>query len=108
MLYYTMIALACTYIASLQGQEQNERSREKLHSSREQHQQFHEGNWENRTNWQYYRNQYYSGESQSAHDREQRPFGPGGIGYDADPDYVKSHEGQNNEGSDVNRRRREP
>jgi hypothetical protein len=47
------------------------------------------GDWDNYQNWQYDRDAYFKGETQGEAYRKEHPFGPGGIGYDADENYIR-------------------
>ena len=47
------------------------------------------GDWDNYQNWQYDRDAYFKGETQGEAYRKEHPFGPGGIGYDPDENYLR-------------------
>lgn len=51
---------------------------------------FRMGNWDYHENWRYNRDAFYRGESQPEAYREDHPYGPGGIGYDADINYHRN------------------
>ncbi len=59
------------------------------------YQPIRKGNWDNRQNWKYDREAYLRGETQAQVYRERNPFGPGGIGYDADENYVRARDQYN-------------
>jgi hypothetical protein len=48
------------------------------------------GNWDYKENWRYDRDAFYRGESQSQAYKEEHPYGPEGIGYDADLNYQRN------------------
>jgi hypothetical protein len=47
------------------------------------------GDWGNRQNWRYDRRAFFRGETQPENYEEQHPYGPAGIGYDADTQYLQ-------------------
>ena len=47
-----------------------------------------EGDWEYHNNWRYHKQAYLNGENASQYYRRTHPYGQGGIGYDADEDYL--------------------
>lgn len=51
---------------------------------------FRMGDWDFRGNWRYNRDAFYRGETQQQAYREEHPYGPGGIGYDADVNYMRN------------------
>ena len=51
---------------------------------------FRMGDWDFRENWRYNRDAFYRGETQPQAYREEHPYGPGGIGYDADVNYMRN------------------
>lgn len=51
---------------------------------------FRMGNWDFHENWRYNRDAFYSGKTQPEAYREEHPYGPGGIGYDADVNYRRN------------------
>ena len=51
---------------------------------------FRMGNWDNRENSRYNRDAFFRGESQPQAYREEHPYGPSGIGYDADVNYSRN------------------
>lgn len=51
---------------------------------------FRMGDWDFHENWRYNRDAFYRGESQPEAYREEHPYGPGGIGYDADVNYRRN------------------
>ncbi len=65
------------------------------YSSSQPHQKYHDGNtpqpfdWNYHESWRDNRHAYYSGETQPQAYREAHPAGEKGIGYDADPVYLK-------------------
>lgn len=46
------------------------------------------GNWDFRENWQYHRQDFFNGKTQPETYRKYHHYGTGGIGYDADPEYL--------------------
>lgn len=48
------------------------------------------GNWDFHENWRYNRDAYYRGETQAQAYREEHPYGPEGIGYDAALNYQRN------------------
>jgi hypothetical protein len=51
---------------------------------------FRMGDWDNKENWRYNRDEFYRGESQPQAYRENHPYGPGGVGYDGDENYYRN------------------
>lgn len=51
---------------------------------------FRMGDWDFRENWRYNRDAFYSGQSQPEAYRDEHPYGPQGIGYDADVNYARN------------------
>ena len=51
---------------------------------------FRMGDWDFKENWRYNRDAFFSGKSQQEALREDHPYGPGGIGYDADLNYERN------------------
>ena len=51
---------------------------------------FRMGDWDFRENWRYNRDAFYRGETQQQAYREEHPYGPAGIGYDADINYSRN------------------
>lgn len=51
---------------------------------------FRMGDWDFHENWRYNRDAFYRGETQPEAYREEHPYGPGGIGYDADVNYGRN------------------
>ncbi len=47
------------------------------------------GDWDNYQNWHYDRDAYFRGETQGEAYRREHPFGPAGVGYDADENYLR-------------------
>lgn len=47
------------------------------------------GDWDYKANWRYDRKAFYNGESQPEAYRDEHPYGPSGIGYDADEYYPR-------------------
>ena len=45
--------------------------------------------WDYKENWRSNREAYFRGETESQAIRNELPYGPGGIGYDADPGYLR-------------------
>ncbi len=46
------------------------------------------GDWDYHENWQYSRHAFFEGDTQPQAYRRTHPYGPAGIGYDADEDYL--------------------
>lgn len=46
------------------------------------------GDWDYHNGWQYNRDAYLKGETQSEYYRGRHPYGPGGIGYSPDEGYL--------------------
>lgn len=51
---------------------------------------FRMGDWDNKENWRYNRDEFYKGETQAQAYRENHPYGPGGVGYDGDENYYRN------------------
>lgn len=47
------------------------------------------GDWSYHENWRYDRDAFYSGETQPQYYREHHPYGPPGVGYDGDDNYLR-------------------
>lgn len=85
-----LLAGICFFSPSLYGGEDWGKEREEIAQG-----DFHEhypvrmGDWDYRENWQFHRKDFFRGETQPEAYRRHHPYGPGGIGYDADEDYLK-------------------
>jgi hypothetical protein len=60
------------------------------------------GDWDYKENWRYHRKDFYKGELQPQVYREEHPYGPSGIGYDADESYNKRRVGTNQNNGNSN------
>lgn len=45
--------------------------------------------WDYKEGWRYHQKEFFSGKTQPEVYREEHPYGPGGIGYDADDAYLR-------------------